>query len=342
MHYVYHNSSGDGVVVYVLDTGVYIQHQAFEGRATWGNTFIPNEGNVDENGHGTHVAGTISSSLYGVTKNAKIRSVKVLGRCGDGTMSIVVDALQWVLADSRRLRDGGRHGQKGFVVNMSIGGPRCRAVDDAVNRAVKAGLHVVVAAGNEDQDACDTSPAAAGQVITVGSTTEEDARSEFSNHGGCVDVFAPGSDILSCGIDGQDSSTIKYGTSMASPHVAGLVAYFLSIYPHPTFDPQLKSLEPYHKSSLDKAHQMSPSFFASILTVASEVALNHHLNKEKEHFGGGQSNTLTPGQMKNALLSRALSDRITGPLPSDTPNLLAYNNYRHRESSIWDDEAFMV
>lgn len=342
MHYVYHNSSGDGVVVYVLDTGVYIQHQAFEGRATWGKTFIPNEGNVDENGHGTHVAGTIASSLYGVAKNAKIRSVKVLGRCGDGTMSIVVDALQWVLADSRRLRHGGRHGQKGFVVNMSFGGPRCHAVDDAVNRAVKAGLHVVVAAGNEDQDACDTSPAAAGQVITVGSTTEEDARSEFSNHGGCVDAFAPGSDILSCGIDDQDSSTIKYGTSMASPHVAGLVAYFLSIYPHPTFDPQLESLESYHKSSLVKAHQLSPSFFASILTFASEVAFNHHLDKEEEFIGISHSNTLTPGQMKNALLSRALRGKITEPLPLDTPNLLAYNNYPHRESSVLDDKPFMI
>lgn len=339
MHYVYHNSSGDGVVVYVLDTGVYIQHQAFEGRATWGKTFIPNEGNVDENGHGTHVAGTIASSLYGVAKNAKIRSVKVLGRCGDGTMSIVVDALQWVLADSRRLRDGGRHGQKGFVVNMSLGGTRCHAVDDAVNRAVKAGLHVVVAAGNANEDARHTSPAAADRVITVGATTEDDERWEYSNHGRYVDILAPGSDILSCGIDAQDSSTIKSGTSMASPHVAGLVAYFLSIYPHPTFDPQLEALEPYHKSSLVKAYQLSPSFFTSILSF---VAFNHHLDKEEEFIGVSQSNTLTPGQMKNALLSRALRDKITEPLPLDTPNLLVYNNYPHRESSVLDDKPFMI
>lgn len=327
-------------MVYVLDTGVYKEHNAFEGRVRLGENYFPDEGNVDLNGHGTHVAGTIASNLYGVAKKAEITSVKVLGRNGEGKNQDVIKALEWVLKDSKVLKDGGRQGQKGFVVNMSLGSRKCRTLENAVNNMVTAGLHVVVAAGNDNMDACEYSPAAAKLVITVGATTMKDERWSDSNHGKCVDVFAPGKQVNSCWIGEPDAHESISGTSMASPHVAGLVAHFLSIYPHPTFQPQLTlpHVEPHYMLALVKAHKLLPNSFTALLTYISEIAYDTKV----DDVSGGQSMALTPDQMKSALLGLALEGKISGRLPPGTPNKLAYNNYTHAEPSVWDEEPFVV
>lgn len=327
-------------MIYVLDTGVYKEHNAFEGRVRLGENYFPDEGNVDLNGHGTHVAGTIASDLYGVAKKAEITSVKVLGRNAKGKNQDVIKALEWVLEDSKVLKDGGRQGQKGFVVNMSLSSAKCLTLENAVNNMVTAGLHVVVAAGNKNRSACERSPAAAELVITVGATTKEDEKLPVSNYGECVDVFAPGERVKSCWIGEPDAHESISGTSMASPHVAGLVAHFLSIYPHPTFQPQLAlpRIEPHYMLALVKAHKLLPNSFTALLTYIRETAYD----TEVDDVSGGQSMALTPDQMKSALLGLALEGKISGRLPPGTPNKLAYNNYTHAEPSVWDEEPFVV
>lgn len=327
-------------MVYVLDTGVYKEHNAFEGRVRLGENYFPDEGNVDLNGHGTHVAGTIASNLYGVAKKAEITSVKVLGRNAKGKNQDLIKALEWVLEDSKVLKDGGKQGQKGFVVNMSLSSAKCLTLENAVNKLVNAGLHVVVAAGNKNRSACERSPAAAELVITVGATTKEDEKLPVSNYGECVDVFAPGERVKSCAIGGPDDRVSSSGTSMASPHVAGLVAHFLSIYPHPTFQPQfaLPRIEPHYMLALVKAHKLLPNSFTALLTYISEIAYDTKV----DDVSGGQSMALTPDQMKSALLGLALEGKISGRLPPGTPNKLAYNNYTHTEPSVWDEEPFVV
>lgn len=159
-----------------------------------------NDVDVDGNGHGTHCAGTIASKSYGVAKKAHVIAVKVLGSNGSGTNSDVIGGVQWALNDADRhkkialeeLRKTGKTNHKGSVANMSLGGGRSPSLDAAVNAAVKGGIYFAVAAGNDNRDACTSSPAAAELVVTVGASTLGDERAYFSNHGSCVDIFAPG------------------------------------------------------------------------------------------------------------------------------------------------------
>lgn len=207
-----------GVKVYVIDTGINIQHVEFDGRAAHGFDAIDNDLIAEDcNGHGTHVAGTVGGRTYGVAKDVQLVSVRVLDCRGSGTISSVIRGIEWVTENS----DGPS------VVNMSLGGGASQAIDDAVRKSMQNGILYVVAAGNENMDACQSSPARVSQAITVGSTTSSDSRSSFSNYGSCVDIFAPGSDIPSAWYSSTSATQTISGTSMASPHVAGVAALIL-------------------------------------------------------------------------------------------------------------------
>ena len=198
--YLYNKRGGEGVDVYVIDTGINVDHVEFEGRASWGKTVPLNDVDEDGNGHGTHCAGTIASAKYGIAKAAHVIAVKVLGSNGSGTMSDVVAGVVFAsesakakaVAAKAEYAATGKTNHKGSVANMSLGGGSSRALDQAVNAAVDEGLHFAVAAGNDNRDACNYSPAAAEKAVTVGASTIGDERAYFSNFGKCVDVFAPG------------------------------------------------------------------------------------------------------------------------------------------------------
>ncbi|EPQ66089.1 Vacuolar proteinase [Blumeria graminis f. sp. tritici 96224] len=241
--YEYAEGAGEGVDAYVIDTGTYIKHDDFEGRASWGIT-IPRDVDADANGHGTHCSGTIAGKKYGVAKKAKIIAVKVLDSNGSGTMSDVIKGVDWATNSHVEKVKNKTKGFKGSVANMSLGGGKSRALDLAVNGAVSAGLHFAVAAGNDNDDACKYSPASAQQAITVGASTLSDSRAYFSNHGQCVDVFAPGLNVLSTWKGSRDAVNTISGTSMASPHVAGLMAYYLSLQPEADSDFATTMLSP--------------------------------------------------------------------------------------------------
>jgi serine protease len=210
------------VNVYVIDTGILNSHVEFEGRAQSGiDTIDDDSDSTDCNGHGTHVAGTIGGKTYGVAKKVKLFGVRVLDCEGSGQYSDVIAGVDWVTANH----------VKPAVVNMSLGGPVSQALDDAIKNSIQAGITYVVAAGNENQDACNSSPAGVAQALTVGSTDSADKRSSFSNHGSCVNIMAPGSRILSATHTSNSATETLSGTSMAAPHVAGVAALYLSSQP---------------------------------------------------------------------------------------------------------------
>ena len=231
--YIYSDDGGEGVDVYVIDTGTNIEHVDFEGRASWGKTIPKKDEDVDGNGHGTHCSGTIAGKKFGVAKKAKIYAVKVLRSNGAGTMSDVIKGVEWTvtrhLDQVKAAKDGSRKGFKGSSANMSLGGGKSIALNLAVNAAVDNGIHFAVAAGNDNSNSCNYSPAAAEKAVTVGASTLADERAWFSNHGTCNDIFAPGLNILSAWTGSKYATNTISGTSMASPHVAGLLAYFLSL-----------------------------------------------------------------------------------------------------------------
>ncbi|HEY0038337.1 MAG TPA: S8 family serine peptidase [Longimicrobium sp.] len=209
--------TGAGVNVYIIDTGINFAHTQFGGRAVSGYDAVDGGTADDCNGHGTHVAGTVGGSTYGVAKGATLVGVRVLDCAGSGTNAGVIAGMDWV-AQNRVLP---------AAANMSLGGGASQAVDDAIQRMVNAGVTVAVAAGNENQNACNTSPARAAAAITVGATTNTDARASFSNYGSCLDVFAPGNNITSAWYTSTTATNTISGTSMASPHVAGVAALYL-------------------------------------------------------------------------------------------------------------------
>lgn len=233
--YLYAADGGEGVDAYTIDTGIYTDHVDFEGRAHWGKTIPAGDADEDGNGHGTHCSGTIAGKKYGVAKKANIHAVKVLRSSGSGTMSDVVKGVEWaVQAHTKKVKaakEGKAKGFKGSVANMSLGGGKSPILEVAVNAGVDAGLHFAVAAGNDNGDACDSSPAAAEKVVTVGASTLADERAYFSNYGKCTDIFAPGLNILSVWTGSKHAVNTISGTSMASPHIAGLLAYFVSLQP---------------------------------------------------------------------------------------------------------------
>ncbi|KAJ3826824.1 peptidase S8/S53 domain-containing protein [Lentinula raphanica] len=326
--YDYVTYAGDGVDVYVIDTGIYISHPEFSDRAHWGITIPQNDVDEDANGHGTHCAGTIASDSYGVAKKAEVYAVKVLGSNGSGTMSDVIKGVEWATNSAVAKAKAGSSKHKGSVANMSLGGGKSPTLDTAVNRATEKGLHFAVAAGNENRDACNSSPAAAEKAITVGASTISDERAYFSNYGPCVDVFAPGLNIKSTWPN-NGINTIS-GTSMASPHTAGLLAYLLSIYPSVPFNPEVSNTT--SPSAKDSEQQYAFTSMYKVLHAALPRIFTAFMPSPESYeeatapIPPKTPKTLSAAQLKQAVLSLATKGMITGDLPTGTPNLLIFNN----------------
>ncbi|MCQ0022867.1 S8 family peptidase [Streptomyces somaliensis DSM 40738] len=226
--YTYPNTAA-GVRVYILDTGVRATHTDFGGRVVGGRDIVDNDDDPgDCNGHGTHVAGTAAGTSHGIAKGATVVPVRIMDCGGRGAWSDVIAGIEWVTAD----HDPGEP----TVANMSIGGGTMQSVNDAVAAAIGDGVTFVVAAGNDNADACRTSPASTPEAITIGATDEADRRASFSNHGTCLDLFAPGVGITSAWYTGDTATTRISGTSMAAPHAAGLAAVVTAA--HPSYTPQ--------------------------------------------------------------------------------------------------------
>jgi subtilisin family serine protease len=225
-----YSTTASNVTAYILDTGIRTSHSDFGGRASIGYDAIGDGRNgQDCHGHGTHVAGTVGGTQYGVAKQVKLVAVRVLNCVGSGTSEQIVNGINWMTLNARRPA----------VANMSLGGGANSAIDDAVRNSANGGITFAVAAGNGDsmgypQDACTRSPARVQQAITVGAVDRTDTRASFSNYGTCVDLFAPGVAITSDTIGSDTSTGMMSGTSMASPHVAGVAALYLAANPTAT------------------------------------------------------------------------------------------------------------
>ena len=219
-----YTATGAFVTAYVIDTGITLNHPDFGGRATSGFDAIDGGSADDCHGHGTHVAGTIGGTAYGVAKSVNLRAVRVLDCAGSGTNSQVIAGIDYVV--------GNHSAGQPAVANMSLGGSASSTIDAAVNRMIDDGIAVAVAGGNENTDACRRSPARVPRAMTAGASDINDARASFSNSGNCIDWFAPGVNIKSDWLNGG-TNTIS-GTSMASPHVAGVAALYLQGQPTAT------------------------------------------------------------------------------------------------------------
>ena len=213
-----YTATGSGVNAYIVDTGILPTHTEFESRASTGyDAITPLAPQADCNGHGTHVAGTVGGKTYGVAKAVRLIGVRVLDCGGSGSTAGVIDGVNWVA----------KHRVKPAVANMSLGGGASTALDRAVKAAIDSGVTFVVAGGNDNLPACWFSPARVSGAITVGATTNTDGKTSWSNYGSCLDLFAPGSGITSSWITSTTSTNTISGTSMASPHVAGVAALYL-------------------------------------------------------------------------------------------------------------------
>ncbi|GAB2589883.1 hypothetical protein Aab01nite_41040 [Paractinoplanes abujensis] len=209
--------TASNVTAYIIDTGIRYTHNDFGGRARFGYDAV-GSGGVDCNGHGTHVAGTVGGSTYGVAKAVRLVGVRVLNCSGSGTTAGVIAGVNWVTNNA----------VKPAVANMSLGGGVSTTLDNAVAASINSGVTYALAAGNSTANACNSSPSRVAAAITVGATTSTDARASYSNYGTCLDIFAPGSSITSAWYNSNTATSTISGTSMASPHVAGAAALVLS------------------------------------------------------------------------------------------------------------------
>jgi cerevisin len=213
---------------YIVDTGIDVEHSQFGGRAVWGNNFVDST-DTDCNNHGTHVAGLIGSKEYGVCKDANLYAVKVLDCNGSGSLSGVIKGIEWVYKThvtrtktlSKKIKS---------IINMSLGGGFSRALNKAIEYGVKNNddFYVVVAAGNEDEDACNGSPSSVKSIFTVMASDKDDNRAWFSNWGSCADIYSPGVNVLSTIPNGK--TAVYSGTSMASPILAGVLNHYVDMY----------------------------------------------------------------------------------------------------------------
>ncbi len=222
--YKYVGSGGSGVTAYGIDTGMRFTHKDFGGRASSGFDAVDGGAADDCNGHGTHTAGTMGGAAYGVAKKVTLVAVRVLDCGGSGTWAGVIAGIDWVTDN-----------HKGpSVANMSLGGGHMQSVDDAVTASINSGVVYAVSAGNNGADACGQSPASTPAAITVGATEITDVRASYSNYGTCLDLFGPGSNITSDWNTSDTATNTISGTSMATPHVAGTAALYLSLHPSAT------------------------------------------------------------------------------------------------------------
>lgn len=222
-----YNYTGAGVTAYIIDTGILISHTEFGTRASYGYDAV--DGSLpaaDCNGHGTHVAGTVGGSTYGVAKGVSLVAVRVLDCAGSGTTTGVIAGVDWVTSNHQPGAPA--------VANMSLGGGLSTALDTAVKNSIADGVTYAIAAGNSNRDACKFSPARVPEAITVGATTNTDARASYSNYGACLDIFAPGSSITSAWYTSITATNTISGTSMATPHVAGAAALYKQANPSAT------------------------------------------------------------------------------------------------------------
>ncbi|MDW8317790.1 MAG: S8 family peptidase [Anaerolineae bacterium] len=217
-----YNATGAGVRAYIIDTGIRVTHTEFGGRASIGTDTVGDGQNGNDcNGHGTHVAGTVGGTTYGVAKQVQLIAVRVLNCSGSGSTSGVIAGVDWVTANA----------VKPAVANMSLGGAASTSLDNAVTNSINSGVTYAIAAGNSNRDACKFSPARVADALTVGATTNTDARASYSNFGSCLDLFAPGSSITSAWHTNDTATNTISGTSMAAPHVAGVAAQYLQTNP---------------------------------------------------------------------------------------------------------------
>jgi subtilisin family serine protease len=290
-----YSKTGDGVIAYIMDTGIRQTHQEFRGRASCGFSAFPNEGSNpcdDIHGHGTHVAGIIGGKTYGIAKKVNLVSVKVLSSTGEGSWSEIIEGLDWIAGQKLKQPNAP------MVINISLSGARSTALNNAIEAVVNAGITVIVAAGNDSADSCLYSPASAQGAIAVGAVDNNDQVTTFSNEGECVSIFAPGNDIMSAS-PADDTATMSLsGTSMASPHVVGVAALYLEQ------DPSLTPSQVWSKIQSD-------SLGNKVLGLEEEIPSNKSV---PIGFGG--------------FLSAILNSFLRVPPPSTAPshNLMLYKS----------------
>ncbi|RIA79536.1 peptidase S8/S53 domain-containing protein [Glomus cerebriforme] len=221
--FIFPDSAGKDTNIFVIDTGIRVTHKEFENRARFGASFCKGCNDQDENGHGTQVASVVAGKTFGVARKANLIAVRVLNANGDGTKSEVINGLSFVLSEHNKSQN------KNSIINMSINGDLSDTINQLIQDLTNAGVHVVVAAGNDATDACNSSPSSASSAITVGATEENtDKIANFSNIGKCLDIFAPGVNIIGAGNETDHDILVLSGTSQATPHVAGTIALIIA------------------------------------------------------------------------------------------------------------------
>ncbi|MFY1635545.1 S8 family peptidase [Solwaraspora sp. WMMB335] len=293
------------VRAYVIDTGIRTSHTTFGGRATWGTNTTGDGNNTDCNGHGTHVAGTIGGSQYGVAKGVSLVAVKVLNCAGSGSFAGVAAGVDWVTG----------HHAAGVpaVANMSLGGPGSNAtVENAVRNSIADGVVYAIASGNSNADACNYTPARVAEAITVNASTRTDARASFSNYGTCTDIFAPGEGITSAWNSSDTATNTISGTSMAAPHVAGAAALILAASPNST--PAQVAATMFGNATLNKITNPGTGSPNRLLFVAqgapSPTAILYRFWNGRDHIS--TTATSVSGYQREGSLGTVRTSQLTG------------------------------